>query len=225
MLTVWCVYWGDKYAADYVYTLKRMVEAHLSYEHVFVCVTDAYLPGVLCMKPSHPEWKGWWQKINLFRSGIATGPSLYLDLDVVITGMLDDLVEEYCGCDLAMPANWAQSGHGGCQSSVMLWRGNTCWDIYERFDYERDSKRLWGDQEFITELLGDPGKGNVTAIDPSLVVSYKYHCRTGKPEDARVVVFHGKPDPHEVGDAWVKNARSRFTPISDLNINGTGRIQ
>jgi len=223
MLTVWSVFWGDKYSTDYVYILKRMVEASLTYEHEFCCLTDAYLPGIKCVKtPS--DYKGWWQKIGLFKPGIAVNPSLYLDLDVVVTGSLDDLVDSYWQCDLAMSANWAQSGHGGCQSSVMVWRGNSCHNIWNHFDYEADSKRLWGDQEFITELYGDPGKGLVTAIDPSQVVSYKYHCRNGLPDNARVCVFHGKPDPHEVNDEWVKNARSVFTPTLDLDTSGIGLI-
>jgi hypothetical protein len=50
----------------------------------------------------------------------------------------------------------------------------------------------------------------VEYFDSEHVVSYKYHCRTtGKlPDNARVVSFHGKPDPSEVSDAWVKKARS-----------------
>ena len=222
VLTVWCVFWGDKYSSDYVYILKRMVEMNLSYPHEFICITDNPLPMINCILPEC-DYHGWWQKLQLFMPGMATGPSLYLDLDVVITGSLDGLVEQYAGCELAMPANWAMSGHGGCQSSVMLWRGDTCHDIWEAFDYEADSNRLWGDQEFITEQLGDPGAGRITRITPSQVVSYKYHCRTGQPMDAKVIVFHGKPDPHEVDDEWVKNARSRFTPISVTSTSGIGR--
>ena len=203
MITVWSVLWGDKYPVDYVYRLKRAVERNLSIEHRFVCITDAELEGIECIKPVC-NYKGWWQKISLFK--LATGPSLYLDLDVVITGTLDGLIENYIDCDLAMPANWAMSGHGGCQSSVMIWKGG-CHEIWESFDYEATHRRLWGDQEFITELMGNPG-GKVTKITPNQIVSYKYHCRTGQPKDAKVVVFHGKPDPHEVGDAWVRAAWS-----------------
>ena len=72
--------------------------------------------------------------------------------------------------------------------------------------YKVNGKKLWGDQEFITELLGDPGSGEV---DPLFgVKSYKYHCRNGLPEDASVVCFHGDPKPHQVNESWVKQARS-----------------
>jgi hypothetical protein len=66
-----------------------------------------------------------------------------------------------------------------------------------------DGGKLWGDQEFIT-LLRDTQQIQMEYFHPAHVVSYKYHCRQGLPDDARVVCFHGKPDPHEISDEWVK---------------------
>lgn len=192
MITVYSVLWGDKYHPGYVYALKEAIEKNLTIPHRFLCITDHNLPGIECIKPIVP-WHGWWQKLQLF--GLADGPSLYFDLDVVILGNLDYLApfteQQFCA-----PANWAQSGHGGIQSSVMAWNG-TLKGPFNDFDYPKDSKRLWGDQEYLWEYLGDnwipvPGIG-----------SYKYHCRDGMPEDMAVCVFHGKPDPHEVTDKWI----------------------
>jgi len=202
MLNVFCVFWGDKYDKSYVYALKEMVEKNLTVEHRFKCITKTNLPGINTVKPFVP-YRGWWQKIGLFSPGIATGPSLYFDLDVVITGNIDYLVD-YTKNQLAAPANWAQSGHGGIQSSVMAWSGN--W--FEPFRQFKPKSaeimgRLWGDQEYLTELLGDnfeklPGIG-----------SYKYHVRPFGvvPDDMKVCTFHGKPDPHEVTD----NCISQYT--------------
>ena len=196
-LTVWCVFWGDKYDSAYVYALKEAVQKNLSVPHRFICITTERLDGITTRLPFVP-YHGWWQKIGLFAPGMATGPSLYFDLDVVITGSLDYLVPYTQGDKLAAPANWAQSGHGGIQSSVMAWAGNWT-EPYERFkpQWPEVSQRLWGDQEFLWEMLGDdwvrlPG-----------VCSYKYHCRGGLPADKSVIVFHGKPDPHEVKDPWI----------------------
>ena len=197
MLTVWSVLWGDKYDTEYVYTLKKMVEANLVEPHQFKCLTSHELPGIDTVQPAH-YWHGWWQKLSLFE--VAGGPSLYFDLDVVITGSLDYLVP-YTSHVLAAPANWGQSGHGGIQSSVLAWNG-TLREPPQAFDYFKDSKRLWGDQEFLSELYGD----NFTKLPG--IYSYKYHCTSGTPTDCAVVVFHGTPDPHEVGDEWVKQARS-----------------
>lgn len=196
-LTVWSVFWGTKYDRAYVYALKESVEAHLATPHTFRCITAEKLPGIDTRRPP-VSYSGWWQKIGLFAPLVASGPSLYFDLDVVITGELDYLVPYAHGSGLAAPANWAQSGHGGIQSSVMAWPGN--WhDPYRAFNYPRDSARLWGDQEFLWEHLGE----NWTRLPG--VGSYKYHVRgKGVPEDMRVCVFHGKPDPHEVvTDQWI----------------------
>ena len=120
-LTVYCVYWGDKYDKAYVYALKEMVDRNLTIPHEFVCITTEKLPGIQTKLPFGP-WHGWWQKMNLWAPFIAQGPSLYFDLDVIITGNIDYLAE-YTDCQLAAPANWARSGHGGIQSSVMAWKG------------------------------------------------------------------------------------------------------
>lgn len=201
MITVWSVFWGDKYDKAYVYALKEMVEKNLTVEHQFKCITTQSLPGITTVKPFVP-YSGWWSKLNLFAPTIATGPSLYFDLDVVITGNIDYLVPfTQCG-KLAAPANWAQSGHGGIQSSVMAWGGN--WhEPFRKFDYPVDSKRLWGDQEFLWEMLGDDW------IKIPRVGSYKYHCRSAIPADLSVIAFHGLPNPHEVTDSWI----SKYTLI------------
>ncbi len=201
MLTVYCVLWGTKYSPVYVKLLRAMVARHLKTPHRFVCITDYQFfddPEIIVQAPV-VDWHTWWQKLQLF--DVAKGPSLYFDLDVVITGELDYLVP-FTASKFAAPANWAQSGHGGVQSSVMAWDG-TWREPFDRFNPDKDIKRLWGDQEFITEILGDdfvklPG-----------VYSYKYHCRDSgiPPKDCAVAVFHGKPDPHEVGEAWVRKFR------------------
>ena len=208
-LTVYCVYWGTKYPKAYVYALKEMVEQNLTAEHDFVCITTDKFPGIQTKLP-FVSYSGWWQKIGLFAPTIAHGPSLYFDLDVVITGNIDYLVP-YTEYQFAAAENWAQSGHGGVQSSVMAWHGN--WhEPYEKFDYQKDSKRLWGDQEFLWEMLENnweriPGIG-----------SYKYHCRNqGIPEWMNVMVFHGKPDPHEVGEKWLLP----YTSTLRNHINGS----
>lgn len=209
-LTVFCVCVGDKYHSGYVYALKEMVEKNLSIPHRFKCITTRKLDGIETINPPIP-YQGWWGKLSLFYPRVATGPSLYFDLDVVITGNLDYLVD-FTEHKFSAPANWARSGHGGIQSSVMAWRGN--WT--EPFDKIKDKwkdrtdlpsghtlidgKEYWGDQEWLYDLLGDdwiriPG-----------VYSYKYHATQTVPEDASVIVFHGKPDYPEVDNGWIREA-------------------
>lgn len=196
-VTVWCVCTGDKYHSAYVYALKEAVEKHLTVPHDFKCITKRKLEGINTVTPYVP-YQGWWSKLSLFSPSVATGPSIYFDLDVVITGSLDYLVE-YAQTEFAAPANWARSGHGGIQSSVMAWRGN--W--FAPFEYIKPqwpavASRLWGDQELLWEMLGD------NWIRIPRIYSYKYHCQTDKrPDDMSVCVFHGEPKPIDARDEWL----------------------
>ena len=199
-LTVWSVCVGEKYHSAYVYALQEAVARNLKIPHRFRCITTRPLPGIETVLPPVPYW-GWWAKCGLWAPGIATGPSIYFDLDVVITGSLDYLAE-FTQYEFAAPANWAQSGHGGIQSSVMAWRGN--W--YEPVEYIEPqwpdvTKRLWGDQELLWELLGDRW-----VRIPRGIYSFKYHAMDAVPADASVVVFHGEPKYPAVDTPWIRAA-------------------
>jgi hypothetical protein len=207
VLTVWSVCVGDKYSDEDVHILKNMASRHLSAKHRFMCLSDRPREGIDCLIPSE-VWPGWWSKLLLFKYG--QGQCLYLDLDVVVTGPLDSLLSR---C-LSMPSNWAQSGHGGAQSSVMAWDGHYP-ELYDRFNPGNLSEPvngncgslngLWGDQEYITQIMGDPG-GRIYPMKG--VYSYKYHCRKILPDDAIVVCFHGSPKPAEVNEPWILAERS-----------------
>lgn len=193
-LSVYSVFWGDKYDKAYVYALQAAVKKHLSVDHTFKCITSQNLPGIKTVLPP-VSYTGWWQKLGLFSPRVTNGPSLYFDLDVVITGSLDYLVP-YTEHELCAPANWAQSGHGGIQSSVMAWNGKLRTPL-DTFKWGVDNERLWGDQEYLTELRGDDW------VKLPKIGSYKYHCRQNLPKDLSVVCFHGKPDPDEISDKWM----------------------
>jgi hypothetical protein len=187
--------WGGRYPDYYPERLSRSITNNLTIPHEVYLIEETDYPG-------------WWGKINVLAE---RGPALWVDMDCVITGSLDDLIPGRTTADIVTARNWAQSGHGGCQSSVMYW--NDASRIVEAYDPNEptlgnwpprnDSGCLWGDQEFLT-LLRDTQRIEVEYFDSAHVVSYKYHCRQGVPDDARVVCFHGKPDPHEVSADWVK---------------------
>lgn len=185
MLRVLTIRTGDKYPWGYVDKLANAVARNLSIPYTFECITET-------------EYPGWWGKVELFGRFKGDG-FLWLDLDVVITGDLGVLCDTKA--DIRTAKNTARSNPEGCQSCVMFWRN--CEAIADRFtpDVMEDFK---GDQDWITHLRDD-GVIEVDYFDPAHVVSYKHKCQGGLPHDARVVNFHGKPDPHEVGDSWVKS--------------------
>jgi hypothetical protein len=153
------------------------------------------------------DYHGWWQKIGLFAPGFAPGPAIYLDLDVVVCGFIDiwrTLLSAYTDEQMAMPKNWARSGHGGWQSSVMIWNTLPV-NVFDNFDYYKHANEFYGDQEYLTD---QHKQGLITCNVLGGVYSYKYHCRNQcVPLDVKVVAFHGEPKPHEVNDQWVRMAR------------------
>ena len=213
MITVWCMNTGNHAPDSEVRTLKKQVDRHLSEPHIFVCIADHPIDDIVTMMPIN-DLPGWWGKNNLFSPVVSKSRNLWLDLDVCITGSLDGLVEPLVDSQLRIGLNWAVSGHGGCQSSMMYWEGDSAQIIHDEFDSAiahwppiNRPPILWGDQEWIT-VLRDTQRLDVEYFSSVDMISYKYHARDGLPEGAKVVVFHGRPNPSECSEDWIKQCRA-----------------
>jgi len=170
---------------------------------------------------SDPTLSGWWQKMALFQQcpwGTANTVSsdrdlqtryLYLDLDVVITGPLDDLVDY--PSQFVMHPDF-QKPWKPASAVMVLDAGRYTW-IWEHFNVYRYQlmKRFHGDQAYIYSLMQDncsyhPSRQPKLYCDlfpQRWVKSYKMHAQDGPPDDCRVVCFHGEPKPADCG-GWVK---------------------
>jgi uncharacterized Rossmann fold enzyme len=189
-ITVACVKWGTKYGAEYVNILRAMVAKNLKREHDFVCLTDdpAGIDKGIEIIPLPEGLEGWWNKLYLF-SGILTGKILYLDLDVCITGSLDELVTKH-----GIIHDWNLPSYN---SSVMVWRHGEHNNIWNDFTPDV-SERLHGDQDWISELGGWP------LLPHHWCVSYRLHATDWPPAGAKIVCFHGDPKPHDAPSEWVR---------------------
>lgn len=176
-LTVACVE-VDNYLGrgkKYVDRLFRSVGRNLSSRFNFHCLRQSDKPG-------------WWAKVDLFKPGLFEGRILYLDLDTVITGSLDDLVK-HKGILYLQDWGWQTPTYG---SGVMIWDSGEHSEIYEKFSPDVMT-RLSGDQDWLTEL------GGWDALPKGLNASYRYHVKkTGViPPGAVTLSFHGRPKMHE----------------------------
>jgi len=220
MINVCCVYYGSKYKPEYVQNLYNMVERNLTVPYEFYCFTDHVnlfdqVYGKIHYKPlPRYDMQGWWNKLQLFHpeSGLK-GVNLYFDLDVIILKNINCF------------ANWQDdntfgitndfTGEEGFNSSIMKWNNiNASTIIWENYFKDRPKwRKVNGDQDVITDLIK-----NQSILKPfpnEWTFSYKWYSRT-KPRfhktewtfeqdlDAKVAVFHGKPDPHESNQEWVK---------------------
>lgn len=204
MLTVICVLKsGGVYDASWVEKLYRGVNKNLTVEHQFGCISD--VPVYKRIVPKN-DWPGWWAKISLFEPGIIKGPTLYLDLDTVITGNIDAFTD--LPYDFAMLENFNEPGMVG--SGLMWFKEKAPTEVYERFchapqrtmdHYERMKRGSYrGDQAFIFDCLDR----QVDKISSPALRSYKRHCRNGLPEGTSIVAFHGRPRPSEINADWLK---------------------
>jgi hypothetical protein len=131
------------------------------------------------------------------------GEVLYLDLDVVITGQIEAVVE----CGRRDPARiWARDDwsypitrptigrEATINSSVMYWCGRKGMAGAEAL-----IPVTHGDQGIISQLFWPDGIG---LLPGNLVKSYKYDYLRGMGHGP-ITVFHGSPKCHEVSDDWV----------------------
>lgn len=228
MINVVSVRVGTKYGPEYVAILHDMLGRNLStVEHRHWCVTDApdELPeGVTAIEPN-PALPGWWQKVWLFSPQMPweQGERIaFFDLDVAITGRLEDLVERK---GIIQDELWP------CfNSSVMVWDHGEHADVWRRFraslmtepgmcvpaECLPKGQINGGDQEWITEL------GGWETFPKGWCVSYKTGATIWPPTDAKVVIFNGQPKPHEcrgwVEEVWRIGGLTSLPVMTGVNV-------
>jgi len=217
---------GGDYEPEDVRRLKACVDKNLQGAYGFVCLTDrpddvGRIPDVDVMALEH-DWPGWWAKMEVFR---LEGPTLYLDLDTVVTGDLGPIltaISEKRDTLFAVRDFYK----GSLQTGLLGWAVNMRW-IYEAFAWAaasavwRRSRLCWemsildhrfhGDADWLR--LGCPRAALPVVFLQDVVsgiVSYKVHCeKQGQPPAcARVVCFHGHPRPSLLHPAppWILEA-------------------
>jgi len=239
--------WGDPYPALYVNVLQRAVQDHLSYPHRFVCITDSPVglaPEVeVKALPEIPlERKKWvpgmWPKVTMFKKGVFSEDELviYLDVDILINQPLDpfvDLIFQEKGLRIIREWNpdlWRyvpvrlRPDRGG-NSSVVGFLASEQTHLFDEFIRAPSDavSKYYIDQRFITYEAS-----NCQYWPDGWCASFRRECvphwplnlvfrRIRKPSQAKVLVFHGKPDPHDLvedGDyRWGKKWRYGHGPV------------
>ncbi|WP_339617206.1 hypothetical protein [uncultured Gilvimarinus sp.] len=183
---------GPEYKPCHVYALADSILRHNPGAQIG-CLTDVALshPAITALPLRH-GWQGWWSKLELFRPGLFDGPTLYLDLDTVVTGKLPPIGPRFT----MLPNVYRQGDYG---SGVMSWQRAPV-HLYQRFaeapaQFMRQYKTAaqWGDQAFVRDHLGN----TPDTFGPEYR-SYKVHCKPRVPSGTRVVYFHGNPRPWQV---------------------------
>ncbi|SLN43656.1 hypothetical protein ROJ8625_02170 [Roseivivax jejudonensis] len=244
--TIVCIKWGTAFGPDYVNRLYSGVRRNLSRPVRFLCMTDraeGLHPDIEILDlPSEPfraqmdaalavaNRQGAMRKVSLFRSGAIPdldGPVLGFDLDVVITGALDPILDLAPGT-VAMRHDWTEkrkgrtTGHGSVFRYDPRHHGflydDLAADAYAEVEAARGSE-----QRYTSHKAMD--RGVFTYIPDPWVVSFKYDCNPFPrnwirpprlPEDARVVCFHGRPKMSEAVDGYNASLIRRSKPCAWL---------
>jgi len=179
---------GPKYSSEWVDKLYRGISKNLNIPFEFVCLSN--ISTDYNTIPLITNSDIFWNKIELFRKDILQGPTLYLDLDIVICKNITDDI-------LLLPQDqflMVREPNNKINSSVMFWNGDYSY-LFDEYITNKDEivQQYWtpgprgfGDQVYISdrvtpytindytskhfiewrhnELLDDP------IIDPSLLL-------------------------------------------------------
>jgi hypothetical protein len=213
-------------AYDWIYVerlfnaVTRSLNGHINF-HVYT-EPDRPVPSHM-IKHCLEEWAGvagpkksWWYKMQLFNPKHHQGNILYFDLDCVIVNDLNWISQ------LPTDNFWTirdfrvlqKKTYSGMNSSVMWWNVNRfqhVWHDFVKQDPLQIVKRYPGDQDYIGAAIPVPERRH---FDDKHIQSWRwqvvdggmnFHLRTPlKPGtgaqvsgDTSVLVFHGRPKPHE----------------------------
>jgi len=199
---------GRRYSAEWVQRLKAMVARNLRQPHRFVCFSDLDRIDGVEVFPLRYDWPGWWSKIELFRWSNADSRMLYLDLDVLATGPLDEIVSFPAPMALMSPIVMKPKPKlvRRYQSSVMVWTPPEGREIYTRFimgDPRAFMQQFRGDQDWIGHIKPD------CPTFPSQWFCKLRQLHGKKPPPGIKVVLCQHPQANDIAAArhpWVKEA-------------------
>jgi hypothetical protein len=140
--TIICMKWGNRYPAAYVNCLWAMISRNTARPTRLVCYTDdaagigpevTALPMLELPLPASHAWRPW-RKVALWAPelpGVSSDDVLFLDLDIVITGSLDELFDYRPDSTFCVIENWTQMGSGIGNTSCYRFRVGAHSYIYD----------------------------------------------------------------------------------------------
>jgi len=240
MQTVICMKWGTRYGSEFVNRLYNAIQRHTTRKTRLVCFTDDAsginpevqiepipeidLPEALKNKP--------WRKITMWKAPLADleGDVLFLDLDLVITGNLDDLFDyepgRYCVAE-----NWTQIGQGIGNTSCYRFPVGKFKHLYDNLQADPVGKT---EKHRISQVYISREIGEIIFWPRLWCASFKHTLipkwpmnffKTPElPEDTRIVAFTGKPDQDEAIQGlwpapWYKKTYKFVKPTSWISDN------
>ena len=235
MKQVICISWGPKYGPPYVNRLYGGVARNLTPPFSFTCFTDMPeglrpevraepLPALDVAMPTGT--KGIWPKARLWgeRLGDLAGPVLFMDLDLVIVGPLDDFFGFGEPDDVVLARNPVTPFERLGQTSIFRFPVGKLLPLQRRF--LADPQGVADEYQFEQRFVTREAPGGVKLWPDGWVRHFRHHCARvlplnfllppRVPKDARVVIFPGGLlPPHAIAGQWSRHYRPG-TPAEHL---------
>jgi len=214
-----CTSWaGNIYSGDYVNRLYNACKRNTSHDFDFVLFAGAGVPldhldkNIIIVQT---ELSYWWPGMLFWMPRpprVATKTKIFIDLDVVIVGNLDIIIEwpsVHC-YSTDWPPVMAPPGHerDANPGFSLLRNGNDSyvWDAYVNEDmpnYNPAGER--GALPMAAQgIINDTGQ-DYDLFPYQICPSYKlYVQKHGLPDGCVAVHFHGAPLQGEINESWVK---------------------
>lgn len=217
-----CINWGTRYGARFINRLYGGVARNITGPFTFTCFTDTrdgIRPEVICedlpeMGAEMPKnTKGKWPKSRLWSERLAglSGPVLFLDLDLVITGNIDDFFTYGDPEDVILSRNAAKPFERVGQTSVFRFPVGKLKPLQDRFraDPQGVADEYRYEQRFVTRNA----PGGVKLFPRGWVAHFRYQCMpplplnylipARLPRQTKIVIFPGGVLPeHAIAGGW-----------------------
>lgn len=229
-----CIKWGTKFGPEYVNRLRGMIARNITPPFRLVCFTDdrAGLHPDIAVRPL-PDFDytaptntlGKWPKSRLWGDlGDITGTVLFLDLDVVIVGNLDDFFTFGDPDDTVLATNpqsvkpFEKLG----QTSVYRMRVGKLAPLQDIF--RADPQAIADEYRFEQRFVTRRAPGGVRFWPRGWVVHFRSHCVPAWPlrywqapripAGARIVIFAGSLNPPDaIAGRWSED--DRHLPLAE----------
>lgn len=224
-----CVHVGEKYTNDYVEKLYNSCVRNSTKEFTFTVLHDnkqyqlnepniRYVPVEPMNFLSHHNQ--WWFKMQAFRNDVAIAEqNLLLDLDMIVINNIDKFWEYKQDKFVIIQdfnRHWFPN-YSRSNSSIVKFSPDMANTISNEYFINsiQHTRKFRGDQDWFDEYVKDkawwPKKWAMSwkweVYNGGMVSSNSnkyYNTVTNVDKETSILVFHGKPDPHEVGEEIVK---------------------
>lgn len=230
-----CMKWGTYYSAEYVNRLYNMIARHTTPPFQLYCLTNepeginpavAIRPCPVLDLPPRMR-NGGWRKVSLWAPQVAdlAGTFLFLDLDLMITGPMDDFFTYQGQSDYLVMRNYTTLRRRIGNTSVFRFTVGSHPDVLERLLANPQAMRdtYSNSQTFVSNTIK-----SMDFWPDGWIRQFKVHCLHPWPlrlfmqprefKDAKIVVCTGHPTPEELAQGewrapWYKKFYKRTPPV------------